>query len=1021
MCPASGLATLGSCLLRSDTATVAPIIEDVNVDEEEGVVADEHCLSYTEKVAEIVEEASVAFEPVYAAACGVLQQVTECTTRNFRNTVFSPNHHPVVTATRDYVLGGGLLQQEVVAAKLCPYSGLCGSCNKHLINAASIKPPSVKSSKIFKCVYTVPNCCDRCAGVVRNYDKSTSRKCVVYLNAVEWTVIEEARLRGWACKADPQSRIVSILTSDPDYDTEQMEHYRNIAISIIVPTVDALMAVREGDFFWFSGRRFIRRASEWELISSYDLFDEDDLDEYASKAFARSLKSAADLKALVAPFEKVMPSSSPALPCNALDKAQNSLVPDGDALRARCITVASAVLKANPGVKTKLKGDKTVLKSPYSHGPLLNVKPVDGNSVVNTDRLGPSQIGPAFAMPLVWDTNDANAMQSAINLRTLTEFKHDVKSDVYHRFILGAVAMCKLWFTDENIREADALFYWDANKPKSWTWEKFIGTLKALDEKHELGMTEVILKLEVGYKQGKPPRMIQNEGPERCLRNLRIIFICEYIIFHKIGSDLCIKNRDKKDVLDALCSEWSKVELNPAKTAAYYSDKNCREEFATVGIDAQAFDFSCAFVPRKTEEDSDEGLLVAEIMILKKIINVLSIGGNEKGWVSQMIAERTNKHNKAFFTLGKRSVTSMRGLLQTRKNRNSGDRGTTVLNWIVEFLATLAVFFRRPADIIQDLVTSILEWDTVSKQYVTKKRCAEGEVPCVNKVRWYQTNAQRKILDKNGVEQFYFIKSPFKGLFEGDDGLLRLIKWVTQYRNLWESGYASLGLKCTLEISTPNQWSVIEVVGTHILINKSGRTEYDESYGGVFCPLVNKAILKSSFTFSDQELSIVAASAFESRRLQFRGKLSWAEDYFTQLRDLWVLRGGAVNKDLFDVYKGYGTNDYKCAVPDCLQKRLLMLSTGSVFDPKFDSTQLGFQLQIEADVPSIELLLPSGFRNYIRGLAGIESPTIVNSPLLDDLIKREGGTGVFMPRNDSECLSPSEAGTHISYGKISEI
>jgi len=629
----------------------------------------------------------------------------------------------------------------------------------------------------------------------------------------------------------------------------------------------------------------------------------------------------------------------PAVSYSFCDLIDIMLVTKDDRIRVPMITTSKATIKAGAGVTVKSNADKITLKSPAT-GEILKLKPVNGESIVFTSALGATKIGPAFCLPMVWDPKDVNAIISAINARTTCKYKLNGKSDVYNRYRSCSAEMLNSWFTPENIMAADATFNYEESCPKKWKLSKMYATMKGLNETYGIGVTKLQLKPETLFKMGKAPRIIQNEGPERCIMNLRVVYIIEYVIFHIVAPHMGIKNKDKKVVLDLLCKRF-KRDMHPGKPVT-----NC-----VIGIDQSSFDFSCSYLPAKTvvkdgvtQVYPEAGLMKTEVDIMKKILGVIS-PSEAMEWTEVMMRERTSAKSVGEFRIGCRAVAQGKLKVRTRNNRKSGDRGTSVLNWIVEFLSTISTIFVRPDYIVagiasrvgMDVMDHLIDSD---KTYETVFKNADGSA----------------------------IRSTFQGSFEGDDGLLRLVKEISLFLKEIEENYHQLGLDCTLECSLSDAICVIEFVGCHILVDKDGNTCYYEGRGGgAFCAMINKALVKSSWTMSDALLKDVAASSYHSRALQFQGKVRWVESYFEKLRDYWVSLGGMYRKELVDQYMGIAesTDGY---LPESVQRLLLLLSTGSAVELSGDYVEFGETLTVDTRASDILTSMPCGFRKFVSNL-----------------------------------------------------
>jgi len=593
--------------------------------------------------------------------------------------------------------------------------------------------------------------------------------------------------------------------------------------------------------------------------------------------------------------------------------------------KLKCVTTDSKVATSKHA-KIVYRGNTSMLNAEL--GKKAPFADVGADSVYFTDCDGAASIGPFFNPAIVWDKKAPGSINTTITNRTERTYEFKALSKTARRYIKASDAMLRLWFTEDNIKEADAEFVPINNKPRSWSDNRFNQTVINLEKDHKIMGLEWLQKAEVIFKQGKAGRCIQNEGPERCMRNLRTMFIIEYIIFHKIAGEFNIKHDDKRVVLDRLCKKLAarKYKVGAKGIVAAKPSHMC-----LLGIDQSAFDFC----------ETAGGLLNAEIAIITKIIQVVR-PDTMKEWEMEMLEERKHLQMHGAFAL-KDEDSILRILVEAHRTRASGDRGTSILNWIVEFLSTIACIFEFPEDIISDMVAGTLN------------------------SRWYKT------LFLDAVKQ-KIIFSSFDGSFEGDDGLVQLVLDMLDFVEAIETNFHELGLKCTLETSSKEVKTVVEFVGCHLLVGHHGYTYYGDFYGGAFCPCINKALMKSAWTLSKETIADVASSSYWSRMLQFVGKQDWVAGYFRQMHDSW---GGEVIQELMDAFAGTCAESSSSPLPDNMQKELLDLSCGA-------ADARGFRYYEHChkhtdDAADIIYDFPLGFQNKLRNLSNCVGATQLNT------------------------------------------
>jgi len=903
-------------------------------------------------------------------------------------------------------------------SKLGALTHLCFHCHGDLVETLNSEIIGVKVRTVS---YAVPQTCHNCAGHFRTHRTKAHR---VYLTEEEWTHFRDAQVRAFGVSADAQKRITNAFSNDASL--------RETALVSIVPTLlSTPHSGRNHSCLGWPCHEHKCWVGKWEWVNTMKdggartnntegvptpnipptdkAANETTTATASTDAAAKPEASTAttgvvDASAVPAPAEKVaeasaapavkteapgvvetatvddtpsskaatatseassQPTSPPSGYCsdedyddsiflrldpkfsNPVNKVDDVFIPDrkiGDGHKVqlsailskypallhdnkiKCVTTDN--VQANSAfAKIYYKGNTAVLKEElFSKAPF---KDVGSDRVYFTDRDGPTCIGPLFSPAITWDPKAPGSINTTITNRTKRKFDFNLKSSTAQRFTKASWAMIKHWFTRANILEADAEFSAYSSKPRKWSDAKFYNTIRNLEADYHIMGVDWMQKAEIAFKQGKSGRCIQNEGSERCMRNLRVMFIVEYIIFDKVAKDLNIKHDDKRVVLDRLTKRLSENRYNigPKGNVAPKASHLC-----VLGIDQSSFDFS----------ETACGLLNTEINIITKIIHTILPDSAEE-WEEEMLKERKQYKMNGTFQV-KDSSGLLKIMVEALKTRASGDRGTSVLNWIVEFLSTISCIFEFPDEIIEDIANGSLNR------------------------RWYRTMFSDKVVNKKG--EFPRIYSFFDGCFEGDDGLVQLVRAMLSHIAGIENNFHDLGLDCTLEHSTHGSYTVVEFVGCHLLVDRTGKTYWGNHHGGAFVPCINKALLKSSWTLSKGKLADVASSAYWSRMLQFAGKSTWMAGYFRHMSHAW---GGAVKAELMDVFAGVDDSDSTSPLPDNIQRELLMLSTGAV-----DSR--GFEYYEHNHLPTdnagdIIYDFPLGFQNALRDLCNVPGAT----------------------------------------------
>jgi len=565
---------------------------------------------------------------------------------------------------------------------------------------------------------------------------------------------------------------------------------------------------------------------------------------------------------------------------------------------------------------------------------------VAGEPVLFTDNDGPRQIGPVFAYPICYDTKSIGSVVSAVTQRLSVKYKFKPTSKAAMDYDKAVDAMVDTWFTPARIERANADFSYDGSKPKKWSSKRMVDTLLRLNKEYNIKVPEAFIKNEIIVKTGKAPRIIINEGPERCVENLRMVYIVENVIFEQVAKEMNIKHQDKKRVFDEICKLHQR-KVKVSSSMAGKTPTNIKTKDTTfIGIDQTSFDMSETY----SEGDGTKGLLSAEMKIMMKILRV--INPDEMDWMNARLSERESESKFNFvveYCKGYQELFRIR----TKRRRHSGDRGTSVFNWIVEFLSTVTSIFKYPEAVVK----------------------AIG-----NKRNWINHNGERihwvfitRFVDSKGAP----IYSSFWGLFEGDDGFIRVDQRLLDHISGIERNFNDLGLTCKLEFSK-NKTYVVEVVGYHVLVH-DGCLVFEN--GGAFMPMFNRSLIKSGWTLSKAALADVGKSYYLSKASEMQGKCKFLYDYFSEVAASW--QSGRQLEGL----------DYQmCEDTDWLsedtQLTMVLLSSGTEQHEVFGN-YLSFDMSVTKDTKGSDIItmFPPGFQ---RAVTALTQPKDEMPPLVDD-------------------------------------
>jgi len=807
------------------------------------------------------------------------------------------------------------------------------------MDALGVEVISAKA-RVAKCV--IPKTCSDCAGPCRRHKRQV---CQIYLTEKEWNTFRDAQVRAFGVNADAQKRITNAFSNDACL--------RETALVSVVPTLLAMPnSGRSHVCCGQSWYEFSCYVGKWEWVNTLEkvgaLTDKPmekevpptnipptPVDDTPCKTDSEDSKDSSDAS-LLSPCATMM--ATPNEVQDMLYWGSSVGSQKGDDYEVALSTVCDAyseMLSENKTIKCVTTDNK---KAHSEHAKIVYKGNVDllnaelgkkapfadigSDKVYFSDRDGACCIGPLFLPSITWDNKATGSINTTITNRTVRKYEYKWNSPTAMRYTKAASAMLINWFTEENIREAENEFALHANKPRKWSDRKFLEAIISLERDNKIMGLDWMQKAEVAFAQGKSGRCIQNEGEGRCVRNLEVMFIIEYVIFEKIAKHFNIKHADKRVVLDRLTKRLSQKRYSVSSKGFIASSAS---HLCMIGIDQSAFDFS----------ELVGGLLNAEINIITKILTLIH-PDSSKEWQEEMIAERKHYKMTGAFTM-KDTSGFLSILVEAHRTRASGDRGTSVLNWIVEFLSTICCIFEYPEMIVIDMANGTLN------------------------SRWYKT----LFSDEKAV-----IYSLFEGCFEGDDGLLQLVRNLLMHIKTIEENFHEIGLNCKLEHSEYGQESVIEFVGCHLLVTRGGHTYWGKHHGGAFVPCINKAILKSSWTLSRGKIADVATSSYWSRMLQFAGKQTWVAGYFRQMSQAW---GGQVQAELMDKWAGVDDDLSSSPLPDDIQRKLLLFSTGAHDDRQFEFYEHDHQPTDNAG--DIIYDFPLGLQNKMRSLCNVNGAT----------------------------------------------
>lgn len=309
--------------------------------------------------------------------------------------------------------------------------------------------------------------------------------------------------------------------------------------------------------------------------------------------------------------------------------------------------------------RTIVKGDVVaVLGQNFNKDEPVNHMPIVG-----------LMVGPCQVKPNVYSKTASN-LQAAIDERIT---KKAVKPDLSkaERQRLGNVVRAAMSnskargvFSKHNIHEW-ALRHFDLEACKSGKWSnaRFKASLDNLYSKeHPTFSFKADVKLEC-MPEGKAPRMLIADGDDGQLMALAVVKCFEDLLFEHF-EDKSIKHLPKREALDRVVRELKR----PGAKA--------------VEGDGSAWDTTCNDLIRSLVENP----------ILRHIFQELAgFGVIPEGWMEEHSRACESKKLNLFFS---NKFESMRATINAI--RRSGHRGTSCLNWWINFVMWICSIFREP-------------------------------------------------------------------------------------------------------------------------------------------------------------------------------------------------------------------------------------------------------------------------------------------------------------------------------------
>lgn len=360
----------------------------------------------------------------------------------------------------------------------------------------------------------------------------------------------------------------------------------------------------------------------------------------------------------------------------------------------------------------------------------------------------------------------------------------------------------------------------ESHKSRKWTSRRFenamIDLLTTMDDKmrHTIG-----IKREVG-KDGKPPRLLLSDGDRGQMMALLLIAVLEGVLFEHF-KDHCIKHKGRSEGINDIIKSLMRM-------------GNSQPTMVAEG-DGSNWDTCCSALIRS----------LIEAPVLKKIGQILvDLGFAPKSWIDTYSRAADAKDMKVQI-----KRTEMRRKLYDviASYRRSGERGTSVLNYMINIVLWAAALGAQPQDFL----------DITTKKYVCKFTGREL-------IRYFAC--------------------------EGDDSILRLHTVLALYERDILAFWTRCGFLMKLVLTGKDKPGVAEFCGVHIEVaHKSGAT-------GRWQPDLKRALRNSAWSVSGDAIAAVelgekgtriirkiAYQTFLARAESFAKKNDVAAAYFMAL------------------------------------------------------------------------------------------------------------------------------------------
>lgn len=305
------------------------------------------------------------------------------------------------------------------------------------------------------------------------------------------------------------------------------------------------------------------------------------------------------------------------------------------------------------------------------------------------------------------------------------------------------------------------------------------------------GPTEIMVKTNEVLNKEKEARLIVNSGGQQQLHSAMLVGLIEKMLFSGKFEVWSIKNRDKSSVFQSIKKAW----LTNHYTYAHENDFSSFEfsigEFIQNEIERPIYRHIYAMIKHLTTLFQPEEALRVKMR------------RNERFKTRRLYHDKSGE------------ISQLKVLLNFIV-KHSGDRGTSVMNWLVNCILHV---------------------------------CAYGDMGLVDRVFGKQG------FDEHGG--FVYKDHHYNFRFEGDDGLT-----LTSNPRELTPFFEKMGFLAKFRTTKAGETGYLEFTGWHIFFGNTGV---------LTTPDAPRALINSNYTFAQGNLAALAFVSFASRAMDFSG------------------------------------------------------------------------------------------------------------------------------------------------------